>query len=56
MVKDPYGNIQGAVFETLASLAGRLSVINRGVVVRFSISLEVTILITVLVCRRHASA
>lgn len=32
VVKDPYGNIQGAIFDNLASLVGRLSILRRGVV------------------------
>lgn len=35
VVKDPYGNVQGAIFDTLASLVGPTSVINRGVVVGY---------------------
>lgn len=32
VVKDPYGNIQGAIFDNLASLVGSRSIIYRGIV------------------------
>ena len=33
VVKDPYGNVQGAFFDNIASLVGQLSILRRGVVV-----------------------
>jgi hypothetical protein len=38
-VKDPYGNVQGAIFDNLASLVGNNSIVRRGVVVSLSPSL-----------------
>ncbi|XP_060581214.1 uncharacterized protein LOC132737865 [Ruditapes philippinarum] len=32
VVKDPYGNVQGAIFDNLASLVGNNSIVRRGVV------------------------
>ncbi|WAR07514.1 SODC-like protein [Mya arenaria] len=32
VVKDPFGNIQGALFDNIASLVGRTSILRRGVV------------------------
>ncbi|KAH3725254.1 hypothetical protein DPMN_051089 [Dreissena polymorpha] len=32
MVKDPFGNMQGAIFDNLASLVGPTSILHRGVV------------------------
>ena len=35
VVKDPFGNVQGAFFDNIASLVGDLSILRRGLVVSY---------------------